>query len=67
VSYFVKATTPANTSEVHKFKTEEQARAWCRQDEVYDRFDHFLITTDDGHTLVTQFNAAGPLGSQISD
>lgn len=66
MTYFVRATEPDGTIAWYTFKTEEKARAWCYQDAVYDRFDHFRITTDGGYTLVTQFSAAGPLGSRIS-
>lgn len=65
MTYFVKATNHANVITVHKFKTEQAARLWCDECAELELFDHFLITTNGGNTLVTQYSVAGPLAYRL--
>ena len=65
MTYFVKATNSADVVTVRKFRTEQAARLWCEECAELDLFEHFLITTNNGNTLVTQYSVAGPLAYRL--
>ena len=65
MTYFVKATSSANVISVRKFKTEQAARLWCDECAELGLFEHFLMTTNNGNTLVTQYSVAGPLAYRL--